>query len=38
MDRSSRTQGRDQKHTKFWLEDLKRKDHSEDLGADGKAT
>jgi len=23
-------------HTKFWFENLKGKDHSEDLGVDGK--
>jgi len=25
-------------HTKFWLESLKGRDHSEDLGIDGKIT
>jgi hypothetical protein len=30
------THGRDEMYTKFWLENLKERDHSEDLGADGK--
>jgi hypothetical protein len=31
------THGKDKKmHTVFWLEDLKGRDHSEDLGVDGR--
>jgi hypothetical protein len=29
------TRGRGEKNTVFWLEDLKARDHSEDLGVDG---
>jgi len=27
--------GRDEMHTKFWLENMKGRDHMEDLGIDG---
>jgi hypothetical protein len=30
------THGRDERQAKFWSENLKGKDHSEDLGVDGK--
>jgi hypothetical protein len=30
------THGRDEMQKLFWLENLKGKDHSEDLGVDGK--
>jgi hypothetical protein len=30
------THGRDEVHTKFWSENLKGRDHLEDLGIDGK--
>jgi hypothetical protein len=30
------SQGRDEMHKIFWLNDVKRRDHLEDLGVDGK--
>jgi len=35
MDRVCSTHGRDM-YTKFWSESLKGRDHSEDLGTDGR--
>jgi hypothetical protein len=35
MGRACSTHGRDEMHTKFWLENMKGRDHMEDLGIDG---
>jgi len=35
MGRACNTHGRDEMHTKFWSENVKGRDHSEDLSTDG---